>query len=64
MGDTIEKSQELFSTMVLGKKESIGAESKLFNRNVLMIVLYSTDVALDYEAKITGIKRTRNISPA
>jgi mannose/cellobiose epimerase-like protein (N-acyl-D-glucosamine 2-epimerase family) len=64
MGDPIEKAQELFLTMVVGDKDAIAAETKLFKKNIETLVLFSTDIALDWEAKFSGIKRTRNITAA
>ena len=64
MGDHIEKAQELFSCMVEGEKDAIGADTKLFTRNLETLVYFSTDVALNQEAKSSGVPRTRNISAA
>ena len=64
MGDHIEKAQELFGCMVVGEKDAIGADTKLFTRNLETLVHFSTDIALNYEAKFSGVPRTRNVSAA
>ena len=64
MGDEIEKAQELYLTMAPGGKEGIGCATKLFKKNIKTLVEFSTDIALDYEAKSTGVARTRNITAA
>ena len=64
MGDHIEKAQELFQCMVVGEKDAIAAETKLFARNLETLVYISTEVALNHEAKSSGVPRTRNISAA
>tara|TARA_B110000285_G_C14873671_1_gene490439 strand:+ start:585 stop:737 length:153 start_codon:yes stop_codon:yes gene_type:complete len=50
--------------MVVGEKNEIGAETKLFMKNIETLVHFSTDVALNYETKFSGVPRTRNISAA
>lgn len=42
----------------------ISAETRLFKRNIQTLVLFSTDIALDHEAKSTKVKRSRDISAA
>ena len=63
-GEPIERAQELFDCMIVGDKNEIGAETKLFMKNIETLVHFSTDVALNYEAKFSGVSRTRNKTAA
>lgn len=50
--------------MIVGEKDAIAADTKLFKKNIEYLVKFSTDVALDHEAKSTGVPRTRFLSDA